>query len=224
MDTQPAIVQKANPFTQKKYDVLVDGDMLVNLMFLMFYDSTAIPYLPRIVEETLQGNTKSLARFMDPLFVIPSMVAWGMHFSVLCSTESVFTDYAQVEKEVIAAQPALKDGMLNDQRLALESCSLWDRDDPGKEENKVVKSSVPALVLSGEFDPVTPPQWGELTARALKHGYFYEFPGLTHGVIWWNDFTGGCVNQMVLAFLDDPGNAPDSACIHSLPALEFMTP
>jgi pimeloyl-ACP methyl ester carboxylesterase len=106
----------------------------------------------------------------------------------------------------------------------LENCAAWDRDTPGKEENRAVNSSVPALILSGEFDPVTPPEWGEKTAEALKNGYFYQFPGIAHGVIWWNDFTGGCANRMMLAFLDDPSKAPDAACLEDIPELEFITP
>jgi pimeloyl-ACP methyl ester carboxylesterase len=224
LDAEPAIVAKANPFTQKKYEVLVDGDMLINLLFLAFYDTAAIPHLPGVIEEMLQGNTKSLARFMDMLFIIPSGIAWGMHYAVLCSTESVFTDYAKVEKELAGAQPRLAEGMRNDHRIVLEICQAWDRDDPAAAENRLVRSSVPALVLAGEFDPVTPPEWGEQTANALKHGYFYEFPGLSHGVTWWDDFTRGCINQMVHAFLDDPTRAPESACMEDIPELEFFTP
>ena len=196
LDAEPAIVQKTNPFTQKQYDVLVDGNMFINLMFLAFYDSSVIPHLPGLIESMLAGDIGPLPRFMDMLFVVPSSIAWGMHYSLLCSTESVFTDYAQVEQEIAGTQPRLGEGMLNDHRLVLDVCQAWDRDDPGKEENRAVKSSVPALVLAGEFDPVTPPEWGEQTADALKHGYFFEFPGISHGVTWWNDATNGCVNRM----------------------------
>jgi pimeloyl-ACP methyl ester carboxylesterase len=224
LDLEPLIVEKANPFSQKKYEVLVDGDMLVNLLFQILYDATAVPSLPKLIEDASQGNTKTLARFMDPLFIIPSMIAWGMHYSVLCSTESTFTEYPKVAKQATSAEPRLAEGMLNDQRLALETCAAWDRDTPGKDENRPVKSAVPTLVLSGEFDPVTPPEWGEQTAKALKNGYFFLFPGITHGVIWWNDFTGGCANKIVLSFLDDPSIAPDSSCLAEVPPLEFVTP
>jgi len=224
LDAEPAIVEKANPFTQKKYDILVDGDMLVKVIFQSFYDTTAIPHLPELIENSLQGDTKTLARFMDPLFIVPSAIAWGMHYSVLCSTESTFTDYAQVEKEADAAQSRLAQGLLHYERLELENCAIWDRDTPGKEENQAVKSSVPSLVLAGEFDPVTPPAWGEQTAKALKNGYFYEFPGISHGVIWWNPQTDGCAYRLALSFLDDPSKAPDSSCLDEMPALEFFTP
>ncbi len=224
LDAEPLIVEKANPFSQKKYEVRVDGDMLVTLLFNIFYDAAAIPYIPKIIADAFQGNGKTLARFMDPLFILPSVIAWGMHYSVMCSTESTFTAYSQVEKSVAKADPVLRRGNLNDQRLSLETCAAWDRDDPGMEENRPVKSSVPTLVLSGEFDPVTPPEWGEQTAKALKNGYFYLFPGVTHGVIWWNDFTGGCANRMVTSFLDDPSKAPDSSCLAQVPPLEFVTP
>lgn len=88
----------------------------------------------------------------------------------------------------------------------------------------MVKSSVPALVLAGEFDPVTPPEWGRQTAGTLKHGYFFEYPGISHGVTWWNDATYGCVNRMVHSFLEDPSKAPDDACMDELPEVEFIIP
>ena len=224
LDAEPAIVQKAHPLSQKKYDVLVDGDMLIKLIFQLFYYSNTIPHLPSLIENTLKGDNKTLARFMDQLFYSPYGVAWGMNISVWCSTEAPFTTYAQVEKEVAGAQPRLREGMLNDQRLALETCAAWEHDTPGKAENQKVKSSVPALVLAGEFDPVTPPDWGQQTAEALKNGYFFEFPGLAHGVTGSNDATNGCVNRMMLSFLDDPSKAPDSTCMADLPEFEFLIP
>jgi len=75
--------------------------------------------------------------------------------------------------------------------------------------NEPVVSDVPALVMVGEFDPITPPAWAERAAETLSHGYFFEYPGVEHGA----SASPGCPRQMMIAFLDDPTAVPDNACI-----------
>ena len=44
-------------------------------------------------------------------------------------------------------------------------------------------SDAPALVLSGEVDPVTPPVWGESVVKHLSHGKHLIVPSTGHGVV-----------------------------------------
>jgi hypothetical protein len=64
-----------------------------------------------------------------------------------------------------------------------------------------------------------PPGWGQQASQALTHGYFFEFPGLGHAISF-----GGCPQQMMLAFLDDPSVAPDDACITETEVAPFVVP
>ena len=72
-------------------------------------------------------------------------------------------------------------------------------------ENEPVASDIPTLVLAGEYDPITPPAWGELASNGLENSFFLEFPGLGHGV----SLEGGCPLGIILAFLDEPSVNPD---------------
>jgi hypothetical protein len=72
-----------------------------------------------------------------------------------------------------------------------------------------VDSDIPTLVMSGEFDPVTPPSFGEAVAKHLNHAYAYSFPGVGHGTI----DGGDCPVSMMLVFLENPTQAPDDNCI-----------
>jgi hypothetical protein len=80
-------------------------------------------------------------------------------------------------------------------------------------------SDIPTLVLAGELDPVTPPEYGELVAGYLSNGYFYEFPGVGHNII-----IEECARQLAGAFLADPSQAPDVACIADMPGVVFDLP
>ncbi|NJL54321.1 hypothetical protein HC928_03415, partial [bacterium] len=64
----------------------------------------------------------------------------------------------------------------------LLSCDVLGIDYVGTFDRELVRSDVPTLVLSGEFDPVTPPVWGNLIASELPNSFAYTFP-TGHGVI-----------------------------------------
>ncbi len=55
-----------------------------------------------------------------------------------------------------------------------------------------VHSDRPVLLLSGEFDPVTPPRYGEQVARTLPNGRHLVLRGQGHNVI-----TAGCAPRLL---------------------------
>jgi pimeloyl-ACP methyl ester carboxylesterase len=71
-----------------------------------------------------------------------------------------------------------------------------------------VRSDVPALVLAGEGDPITPPEWSGLVASDLPHAHFHEFSGNGH----WVTRSSVCALRMALAFWDNPAMDPAGAC------------
>src|SRR5206468_10183833 len=59
------------------------------------------------------------------------------------------------------------------------------------------KSDAPALILSGELDPITPPSWGEQVASHWKNTRHIVVPGIGHGTI-----ASGCVVRVAREFLN----------------------
>jgi hypothetical protein len=72
-----------------------------------------------------------------------------------------------------------------------------------------VVSDIPTLLLSGRFDPVTPPAFAEAAAAGLSTAYRLVDPLASHGVA----FFSNCVNGIVDDFLNDPTRPPDSSCL-----------
>lgn len=70
-------------------------------------------------------------------------------------------------------------------------------------------SDVPTLVLSGEFDPITPPEWGQQVANTLSRRFFYIFPGVGHGAATAHE----CPTEIVHTFVNDPSLEPDASCV-----------
>jgi pimeloyl-ACP methyl ester carboxylesterase len=222
LDANPLILITQNPSNQQDVEVMVDGDTLLFLIFNLMYDSSAIARLPLLIEDTLHGDTGELSGLLPLLVKWPFGISWGLYYSVACPADAAFTSYAQLEKDTASAQPRLARPMLITNRLDLQICESWSYEKPDLEENQPVKSSVPTLILAGDFDPATPPEWGQGTASLLEHAYFYKFPGLTHGVMYQNTESNGCNQKLISSFLQEPNTKPDDACVAELPEVDFV--
>jgi pimeloyl-ACP methyl ester carboxylesterase len=72
-------------------------------------------------------------------------------------------------------------------------------------------SPVPALMLSGEHDPVTPPSAGEAMARHFPTHLHIVVPGAAHNA----SFTG-CVPDLLAEFIATGSTAIDPGCASAL--------
>lgn len=99
----------------------------------------------------------------------------------------------------------------------VEICDRWQAGEPGPSEDAPVVSDIPTLVLSGDFDPVTPPRWGAAVADRLldSHSFVFGFTG--HGVMGSHE----CAAAMVDEFVTDPGTEPDGSCVEALDAPDY---
>jgi pimeloyl-ACP methyl ester carboxylesterase len=88
-------------------------------------------------------------------------------------------------------------------------CDSFGIDTPQPIENEPVQSDIPALLLAGEYDPITPPFWAPLAAETLSTSYVYQFSGTGHAVIT----RGACPQRLIRSFLDNPTSAPDGSCV-----------
>ena len=81
--------------------------------------------------------------------------------------------------------------------------------EPDSLETLPVHSTVPALILAGRLDPITPPTNGKTVHRNLSSSFYLEFPGTGHGV----SRSVACAEAVMGQFLADPANRPSPACL-----------
>lgn len=81
-----------------------------------------------------------------------------------------------------------------------------------------VASALPVLLLSGDFDPITPPAYAERLRPTLSNARHVVFPAGAHG----QAMSDPCANRLIEAFLDDPAAALDTSCVAGR-AGEFVT-
>ncbi|HDQ74040.1 MAG TPA: alpha/beta fold hydrolase [Chloroflexi bacterium] len=210
LDAAPAHVPITHTLTGQSYPTTLSGNGLIGFVFTILYETELRYMLPQIIYDASQDRFDSLAVIRGALLPQVTTSSRGASLSVQCHDEIAFSSPEAFES-ALKQYPQLlgyyEHAMLG--RLTYQVCEFWGAEEADPVENEPVVSDVPALVMVGEFDPITPPAWAERAAETLSHGYYFEYPGVGHGA----SASPGCPRQMMIAFLEDPTAAPDSACI-----------
>ncbi len=215
LDESPLLIQATDFLEGDEYDVIVDGSGLLGTVFQGLYSEQIIPTLPLLIDEVDRGATATLSQLVSINLSNIPFLSLGMHLSVQCAEEIPFSDPTDVEA---ADDPYPEFGdffeiAVNIGPPVFELCEIWDVPALSAVENDPVSSDIPTLVLAGEYDPITPPEWGRRVTRTLRNSRFLLAPGLGHGASLGSD----CTALVSLAFIEDPGGALDTSCVDELP-------
>lgn len=185
--------------------VLIDGDGFVAAVSTAFYSSASIPKLPQALRETRQNNYAGILRVL-PLLLFTKGQADGVYNSVMCSEDGGFS---MSDVNTSGVYPEIAPALQQAPEELLRTCQTWQVSPLDPKVNQPVQSTVPSLLLSGELDQVTPPEFAERVARGLSRHYRQVLPGLSHAVFGSSD----CVSRMMGDFLQNPEQAPNANCV-----------
>ena len=195
-----------NRFTLERIDsALIDGNRMVEMLFQSLYISEIIPLLPAMIFGVSDGDLELLGFIAEGYISGIEFSSEGMYFSVQCGEEVPF---GSPEEGAAAGEvyPQVQDWVDSDPFSTI--CLSWGAGKADPIENEPVVSDIRTLILAGEFDPITPPAWGELVAESLSNSFYFEFPDVGHGV----SRSGPCALGITLGFFDDPTIEPDGGC------------
>jgi pimeloyl-ACP methyl ester carboxylesterase len=213
LNTTPVLLETEGPFTDEVRRTWLNGDSVLALTFQLLYDSRLRYLLPEQFEAAAQGDYRAFELAITALTHMASISSRGMMLSVQCHEEIAFSSVEAFEAEA-ARHPDVA-GMFTNSllgNLAYRACEVWDAGQAEASANEAVSADVPTLLMSGEFDPITPPPWARHVAETLSHAYVYEYPGIGHGA---SGFPG-CPQEMLIAFLEDPLSPPADVCIEDM--------
>lgn len=209
LDAEPVTLAFARPGTAQSYEVVVNGDRMIVALWGLMYSADYIPWVPRYIYEFHQGRWGD----MPNMFFAYDSMSEGMRLSVQCGEEVRFSSPEALEAATASVQPRLR-AIFNEPIFAV--CAAWGAKPADPVENEPVASDIPTLILQGDYDPATPPAWGQLAAETLSQAYYLEFPGFGHGVLGVGLDGGRCSRVIVDTFLAVPDSAPDASCLTGL--------
>ena len=214
LDKKPILVDATNPQTKETIKVRLNGSDVVNSIYSALEDSGKLSYIPFLIGKAAENDEQDL-KALAKTKVELSNFSWGMRYSVWCSEEMPFQNRSSIKDQLAAKYPKLKGFGIQSTFPAI--CDIWNVKPANKIENEPVKSAIPTLVLAGEYDPDTPPNWGKLAAQTLPSSQFFELPAMSHVPT----FGSTCAQELATAFFDNPQSSIDSQCVKKMSALKF---
>jgi len=217
LDADPVRLSVSSPTdADRKLEVYVSGEDLAGIVYQALYMQEATRLIPYIVDRADRGDYGLLSGLLLPMLMFDDTFADGMYMTVVCA-ERGDSDAEEAGQGELA--PRLKQAGVKGARSMLEVCRDWNVELLPRSVLEPVLSDVPTLLLSGEFDPITPPEFAERVAEGLSRAQLVTFPGGTHGQAFGSD----CANGVIQRFLDAPAGATDAACSLQPPSA-FVVP
>jgi pimeloyl-ACP methyl ester carboxylesterase len=144
----------------------------------LLYDWRAFETLPDMIGRAVnsgdlsgfaQAYWRRRVRFDDTL-------ALGMYLSIVCAEDVPFIRDAEVDAASIGT--FLGRYLVDEYRAA---CAVWPRGAVPPDTHAPLTARVPTLLISGGFDPVTPPDFADRVARSLPSARVILSPFTAHG-------------------------------------------
>jgi pimeloyl-ACP methyl ester carboxylesterase len=206
LKTSPPRVRYRDAITgESREETLTAGHVTV-LARMFAYAPQAAALLPLVLNEAAHDRYEPLMALAHLLSSsLGKEITQGMQLSVICTEDAA----------ELKADPSQSDSLLGNALVdALRAqCPVWPHGVRPDNFRSPLTGPVPVLLLSGEFDPVTPPRYGDEVAKSLTNARHLIVRGQGHNVL-----PIGCVPRLFASFLDQ-ANAKtlDAECLKTVP-------
>jgi pimeloyl-ACP methyl ester carboxylesterase len=203
----------------------VDDDRLASTLFGFLYSSANYDDLPSVLAVLARHDDEAIRQAVraqiqgsavDPL--------WGGGTALVTTCRWSFPPpdslVAWRNAEPVIDRWTLRADFL---RNAQERCEQIYRIDPDASV-RPLSSDIPAMILSGAADPVTPPSFAHAVASGLSRATVIEVPYTGHNVIaHLNAYSPGCGTALMAAFIADPAAGAVLPCPNAIQPPHFVT-
>jgi pimeloyl-ACP methyl ester carboxylesterase len=217
LGAKPVKVEVKDPKSGAMVPFTLDRSGLGQTVRYMLYVPSTAAQLPLNTHLAYQGDFRGfgeIAAFFSA--ALTAGVADGLFLSVTCPEE-----VRTIRPEQIA--PAIAGAFLGDFRIRqqLAACREWPAAEVPASLAEPVTSSVPTLLIDGEFDPVTPVYRAEQALRTLANGKLLVLKGGGHGNSGMKNLD--CLSKVMTAFMASGSTKDlDTACVATIAPPDFV--
>ena len=202
---QPRPVTYRDPLTWEPRSEVLTAATVAGVARLYAYVPTLAAMLPVSLAEAAAGRPEVImaqARMIESL--VGEQIKPGLQLSVACSEDA---DLLRVDPA--DAGTLMGTGFVETLKA---QCELWPRGRRPADFHRPVVSDRPVLLLSGEFDPVTPPAYGAQVLASFRNGRHLVARGKGHNVMG-----AGCMPRLIARFLETrDAQGLDAHCLDRL--------
>jgi pimeloyl-ACP methyl ester carboxylesterase len=213
LETDPVVVSVTHPRTGAPEDLRVSAELLAGLVTGALYSPMTAAMVPELLVRAEANDFQGLLALATLGEAAGENMSTGMQLSVICAEDVPRIAPGDAERETagtVFARHLLTSRM--------KPCEFWPAGSIAASYYEPVRSDVPALVLSGDVDPVTPPTWGAQVSAHLSRALHLTVPATGHGVLG-----TGCGQRLVAAFIERGSvDGLDTSCVTSLKRPPFF--
>lgn len=208
LETNRKLEELDHPRTGERMRVEISRSGFVSALRTALYAGYFTSLVPLVIEHAHRGDWNPTAALALHTAKIAKSISLGLYFSVGCSEDLRQLDQA-ARRQAIEGLEVFDDHMLAQLE---EICARWPHATHGPELFTAVESSVPSLLLSGRYDPVTTPAQAEHAAATLTNVRHVVTANVSHGV--WHH---GCAPKLIAEFFANPDPAAlDVSCLDAV--------
>jgi pimeloyl-ACP methyl ester carboxylesterase len=203
-----APVRYRDPTSGQWREAVPTAGHLALVLRLFSYSPPTATLLPVVLQQALEGDhAPLLAQARLLMDGIGNEIMHGMQLSVVCTEDA----------DAMRVDPADAGTVLGTGFVAgvQAQCAVWPRGQRPADFNEPLTGGLPLLAISGEFDPVTPPRYGDAAIAGLPNARHLVLRGQGHTPI-----NVGCMPQLFAQFIETAdAKALDASCLDRLAPL-----
>ena len=212
VEAEPPLVRYRDGITgEARVEKLTRGHIAA-LVRLFAYAPQVAGLLPLELKEASEGRYESLMALSRLITSsLGDSIMHGMQLSVMCAEDA----------DELVVDPKDATTLLGNDLISVlkAQCEVWPRGKRDPAFRKPLTGEVPVLILSGEFDPVTPPRYGDEVAKTLPRGRHLVVRGQGHNVL-----PVGCMPKLFAKFIADAdAKGLDVKCLEDVPYAQPFT-
>ncbi len=215
LEGESVLVELPHPLTAEPETLEFGTAQFGVAIRLLLYNAHTVALLPLLIEEAAEGNFAPLvAQFQMAATALSAALSIGMHNAVMCTEDVPFIDWERVD------YAALESSYLGTLQLdAIRAiCSVWPRGALDADLREPLSGDIPALLLSGEADPITSPEFAALASVNLERAWLLTGRNQGHGLA-----VIGCMPRLIDHFIDTMSlDNSGSECLEDAFAMPFF--
>jgi len=211
----PKMVKMTDPATGVVESVELTREMLVLGLRGLLYSPITQRLVPLLINQGMAGDWQPLLGVAASVSQgLAEVVSSGLMLAVLCTE-----DLAELEISDISATERASFVSGEQAEELLEYCAIWPKPQTAANWASPVDVSIPVLLLSGAYDPVTPPYRAEAAMKNLNNARHLVVENGGHIVAGM-----GCMPSLVAEFYAGVQvDELDPSCLDEIPARSFFT-
>jgi pimeloyl-ACP methyl ester carboxylesterase len=205
-------VRLSHPLNGEVVDLTLNRDEFMQSIFTLLYSAEIVSLLPLLLHNAAESGDFGplLAQFLTVSGGVG--LYQGMFYAVACNEDAPHIDLTEAETFRAGTQFGLAAADL----VAL--CADWPQAVVPEALRQPVTAVVPTLLLSGNADPITPPQYAEAVAATLPNSLHLIVPHYGHDVL-----LAGCLILVVEDFIRRGSvDELDTGCLEQIQAPPFF--